>query len=95
MEWPISSVARLVCTFKPVAAKAGLGFDLDLYGLRHRFRSDLLELKVSNHLINYLMGHERPGDEAYNYYLERNLTGLVPAYEDAVRKIAAKYGVFE
>jgi integrase len=93
LEWPVSSVTRLNRALGSVAEKAGFPTDLDLYGLRHRFRSDMLELNMPGHLLNYLMGHERPGDEAYNYYLERNLSELGPTFEEAARKIAVKYGV--
>ncbi len=66
----------------------------DFYSLRHRFRTDMLELGVSEHYLNYLVGHEGFGNETFNGYLDRSLAGLVPAYEQAARVIAARYGIF-
>jgi hypothetical protein len=65
----------------------------DFYSLRHRFRSDMLELRLDEYYLNYLMGHEAAGRETFNGYQERDFSGLTPSYENAARVLVARYGV--
>jgi integrase len=64
------------------------------YGLRHCFRSNMLEQGVPEHLLNYLMGHQSRGVEAFNPYLERSLSDLARVYRMAARKMEQKYAIF-
>jgi hypothetical protein len=42
------------------------------YGFRHRFRTDMLDAELPETEINYLMGHESQGFEAWNVFREES-----------------------
>lgn len=66
----------------------------DFYSLRHRFKSDFMVAGLCELYLNYMLGHESRGTEAYNIYLDRSMAGLADAYFDACRQVAARYGIF-
>jgi integrase len=66
----------------------------DFYSLRHRFKTDFMAAGLSEHFLNYLIGHESRGTEAYNIYLDHSMTGLAAAYFDACGRVAMQYGIF-
>jgi integrase len=75
--------------------RAGVPVAPDLYSLRHRFRTDMLANGMSEHHLNYLMGHESRGTESYSVYLDRMLDDLVAVYQPMARQLAIRYGLIE
>jgi len=66
----------------------------EFYSLRHTFRSDMLEAGLTEHVINYLMGHKRIGRETFNIYtptLSRDQ--IREEYKRGVQSQFKKYGL--
>jgi integrase len=61
------------------------------YGLRHRFRTDMLKLEVDESTINFLMGHESVGQEPYSIYTEKSLRSIEQEYRIAASELADWY----
>jgi hypothetical protein len=73
--------------------RAGMEWAIELYSMRHRFQSDMLELGVSEHHLRYLMGHETAGFESRSIYTDHSLRGFKEAYGIAARELARRYGL--
>jgi site-specific recombinase XerD len=62
------------------------------YGLRHRFRTDMLTMGMDEDNINYLMGHQIFGQPAYSIYHENHYMELTQQYLDAAGEMTCLYG---
>lgn len=69
-----------------------IGWDaLDFYGLRHRFRSELVRLGIPDTIINYLMGH---GKDYVSNFNQNSLDDVVlQAYLSASAALIEKFGL--
>ena len=92
-NWREMTTGTLDQILSESCCRAGLDVQPDFYSLRHRFRTDLLEADMPEHLINYLMGHEAIGAQSRNIYLERTLDDLVPLYAKIARQLVEKYKI--
>jgi integrase len=64
----------------------------DFHGLRHRFRSDWLAKGVDAALIDFLMGHESVGMEAYSIYSDAGIKCLAETFRAVAGELAREYG---
>lgn len=62
------------------------------YGLRHRFRTDMLKFGVDEPFIDYMMGHEIIGQEPHNIFSKRSLGNLDQQYQRVASELADLYG---
>ncbi len=74
------------------AKRAGWSYAPIFYGLRHRFRSDMLKLRVDEQIIDFMMGHEIIGQEPFSVYSELNLGHLEEQYQLVASELADLYG---
>ena len=55
----------------------------------------MLASGMSEHYLNYLMGHESRETESYSVYLDRTSDDLVVLYQPMARQLAIRYGLIE
>jgi integrase len=91
-RWKPMSTKDLDQILESAAIAAGWSSGPIFYGLRHRFRSDLLSFGMDEQYINYLMGHEIIGQEAFSIYSEQRYENLREQYLEAAAEMARCYG---
>jgi hypothetical protein len=91
-RWHAADVKDLEKILIEAAERQGLPAVFDLYGLRHRFRTDCLQADLPFRMINFLMGHETTGFEPYGIYQDAGPGRIQEAYQETVSALAAGYG---
>ncbi len=91
-KWTRLTTAGLDQILADAASMAGWSSAPIFYGLRHRFRSDMLKLEVDESTINFQMGHESVGEEPFSIYAEMSLRTIEQEYRRAASELADWYG---
>jgi integrase len=92
LERPALSMKDLDQILESTAMAAGWTANPVFYGLRHRFRTDMLSSGMDEPNINYLMGHEIIGQETYSIYSEQHYESLREQYLIAAGEMVHRYG---
>jgi integrase len=92
-RWRGATLKDIGSALKVLCLRTGMEWPLELYALRHRFRTDMLEIGIPERFLNYLMGHESEGFENRGLYTDHTLHGLREAYVRAAEELARRYGI--
>jgi integrase len=94
-KWRKAKQSDLEAILADAGQCIGLETVPDLYGFRHRFRTDMLAANVPEHMLNYLMGHENRGTESHSIYLDQTIQDLGKMYQDVALNMAMRYGLVD
>jgi hypothetical protein len=94
-QWKSGTVKDLNGILTFAGNRQGYRFMPDFYSLRHRFRTDWLELGAPEFILNYLMGHEAKGFEYFGIHQDARLEGVELLYREYAGRLAKRYGVFQ